>query len=424
MKKSFALLLFIAFANSSFGQSICLQNVTGGNCSALNPITTAVPFLTIGPDSRSGAMGDAGVALSADANSEFWNAAKLPFADKKSELALSYSPWLHKLVPDMSLTYLSGYTKVGKTGAVGGSLRYFTLGNITFTDNNGNTIRDFSPNEFALDASYSMLFSDKFSGSLTGRYINSNLTGGTSVGGADSKAGSAFAVDLGAYYRNKDFTVSGKKSILALGLQISNIGNKISYTNNSQQDFLPTNLKLGGALTIKLDEYNQLTFTYDANKLLVPTPPIYNPNDATQIISGKNPNVDVVQGILQSFADAPGTVVRDSQGNIEYTSSDSTTAVVQKGSKFREELHEINHAFGLEYLYADQFAVRTGYYYESASKGNRKYFTIGLGVRYSVFGLDISYLIPSQPNNPLANTIRFTLRLRFDNTQTQAKSSD
>ena len=378
----------------------------------LNAITTAVPFLLISPDSRSGAMGDAGVAVSSDVNAQHWNPSKLAFAKDEMQISLSYSPWLRQLVDDMNLAYLSWYMKLNKTSAVGASLRYFTLGDITFTDINGQTIRPFRPAEFALDVSYSLQLSDKFSGGISARWINSNLTGGVSTqGGADSKAANAFAVDISGYYKNDDISIGDKDAELAFGMVVSNIGNKISYTNTAQRDFLPTNLRLGTALTIDLDQYNKITFAYDANKLLVPTPPLVDPTDRTIILAGRDPNVGVAAGMFGSFTDAPGTPVRDEQDNYEIIDG---KVVVEDGSVFREELREINHSVGMEYWYADQFALRAGYFYENPTKGNRQYFTIGAGFRYNVFGLDLSYLIATTQRNPLANTLRFTLSMRFD----------
>lgn len=408
MKKIF-LILTAAFG---FHMMATAQSVSGrSDEDELNAITTAVPFLLISPDSRSGALGDAGVALSPDANAQHWNASKLAFAEDQMQISLSYSPWLRRLVDDMNLAYLTWYMKLNKTSAVGASLRYFTLGDITFTDNNGSVIRPFRPAEFALDVSYSLQLSDRFSGGISARWVNSNLTGGVGVSGADSKAANAFAVDVSGYYRNDDISLGDKDAELALGLVISNIGNKISYTNTAQRDFLPANIRLGGAFKIELDQYNSLTLVYDANKLLVPTPPLYSQTDKTQIIAGRDPNVGVAAGIFGSFNDAPGSPVYDEQGNYEIIDGELT---IKDGSVLREELREINHSVGVEYWYADQFAVRGGYFYEHPTKGNRQYFTIGAGFRYNVFGLDLSYLVATTQQNPLANTIRFTLSMSFD----------
>lgn len=415
MKKVFLIL------TASFGLQMMAsaQTVSGvAEEDKLNAITTAVPFLLISPDSRSGAMGDVGVALSPDANSQYWNAAKLAFAEEEFSVALSYTPWLRQLVDDMNLAYLSGYMKLNKKSAIGASLRYFSLGDITFTDSNGNVIRPFRPAEFSLDVSYSLQLSDRFSGGITARWVNSNLTGGVNVGGSDSKAANAFAVDIAGYYRNDDLSVGGKDASLAFGMQVANIGNKMSYTNTNQRDFLPINLRLGTAFTIELDEYNSITIAYDANKLLVPTPPTYDSNTSDPgyqstdfIIAGRDPDVGVAAGMFGSFTDAPGNVLFDEDGNI--LRNDDNTAQVEKGSVFREELREINHSFGMEYWYANQFAVRAGYFYEAPTKGNRQYFTVGAGFRYNVFGVDMSYLIATTQRNPLANTLRFSINFNF-----------
>jgi hypothetical protein len=392
-------------------QCLGTLNTSQKDCDDLRAITTAVPFLLIGGDSRSGAMGEAGAAITADANAQYWNASKLAFSDEEMGVSLSYSPWLRQLVDDMSLVYLSWFMKLNKTSALGASLKYFTLGDITFTDITGQTIRPFRPAEFAVDVSYSLKLSDRFSGGLTARWINSNLTGGVSVGGADSKAANAFAVDLSGFYQNDDITFGDLDGRLAFGMVVSNIGNKISYTNTAQRDFLPINLRIGTAITIELDEYNSFTFAYDANKLLVPSPAIYDPNDRTVILAGRDPNVGVAAGMFGSFSDAPGRPIRDEVGDFTFE-SDGTLAV-ESGSVFQEEMREINHAIGMEYWYANQFAVRGGYFFEHATKGNRRYFTIGAGFRYNVFGLDLSYLIPTEQRNPLANTLRFTLSFHF-----------
>ncbi|MFM9985084.1 MAG: type IX secretion system outer membrane channel protein PorV [Flavobacteriales bacterium] len=361
----------------------------------LNTITTAVPFLQITPDSRSGAMGDAGVALSPDANATFWNPAKLAFVEEDMEFSLSYSPWLRALVNDMSLAYLSGYKRLSKNQTVGGSLRYFTLGNITFTDEVGTVIRDFKPNEFALDLCFGQKFSERLGGGVSARFVNSNLTGGTNVLGAESKPGRSLAVDIAMFYTNDDIKIGGKDSRLNFGVNISNIGNKMRYTNSEERDFIPTNLKLGTALTVNMDDYNQLTFALDFNKLLVPTPPRYGA-EGDSIVAGLDPNVGTATGIVQSFYDAPGDV--DNEGSII------------SGSVLKEELREINIGGGFEYWYDKQFAFRTGYFYENYTKGNRQFITLGAGLKYQVITIDMSYLISTTQQNPLANTLRFSLR--------------
>lgn len=394
LKYCFAFLTFIGFVSQTQAQ----LGSTGGQVRStwqLNTITTAVPFLQITPDSRSGALGDAGVALSPDANSTFWNAAKLAFVEEDMEVSLSYSPWLRALVNDMSLAYLSGYSKLSKNQTIGGSLRYFTLGNITFTDEVGTVIRDFKPNEFALDMSFGQKFSEKFSGGIAIRYVYSNLTGGQNVLGADSKPGMSVAADISLFYTNDDVSIGGKDARFNLGTNIANIGNKMRYTNSDKRDFIPTNLKLGTAYSVDLDKYNQITVALDFNKLLVPTPPRYTA-DGDSLIAGMNPDVGTATAMVQSFYDAPGDV--DNDGNII------------SGSVFKEELREINIGGGFEYWYDQQFAFRTGYFYENYTKGNRQFITLGAGLKYQVLTIDMSYLISTTQQNPLANTLRFTLR--------------
>ncbi len=418
---SLALLSGLTAFNTAKGQ-ISTQQLAGQK---INTITTTVPFLLIAPDSRSSAMGDVGVALSPDANSVHWNPAKLAFIDDKEDVgfSMSYSPWLRKLVNDINLGYLSGYKKLDKNSAVAMSLRYFSLGNITFTDITGATTREFKPSEFALDLAYSRKLSDKFSTGIAFRYINSNLTGGTSVGGGETKPGRSVAVDISGYYQGDQFKIGEIESNLAYGINISNIGAKMSYSNDADKDFIPTNLRLGTALNMELDEFNGLTIAFDANKLLVPTLPEYEQKngqdvlnaDGTQAIySGKDPNVGVATGIINSFSDAPGIVLLDDNG---------TSSEVEKGSKFKEELHEIILSVGAEYMYNDIFAVRAGYFHEHWSKGNRRFISMGAGVSYSSFKLDLSYLIGLTQNSPIANTIRFTLRFNFGKTSGTNKAS-
>ena len=369
----------------------------------INAITTAVPFLTIAPDSRSGALGDAGVALSPDGNSLHWNPAKMAFMEDDVEFTMSYAPWLRELVDDMNLAYVSGVRKISPRQAFGGALRYFSLGNITFTDESGTTIRDFKPAEFSLDAGFSQRFTDRFGGGVTGRFINSNLTGGTNVLGANSKPGRSVAVDVGLFYTNPRAQLAGKKGVFNLGMNISNIGAKMSYTESADRDFIPANLRLGTAYELFVDEYNSLTFTLDANKLLVPTPPILDQESGTEIVSGYDDNIGVATALVQSFYDAPGVVDFNDDG----------TYTLQPGSVLREELREYNLGGGMEYNYNDVFAFRTGFFNEHYSKGNRQFITLGAGIKYTVFTVDLSYLISTRLQNPLANTLRFTLRLQF-----------
>lgn len=396
-----AVLLFLA-TTAGFGQ--LTSQVERAQQVQLNTITTAVPFLMIAPDSRSGGLGDAGVALSADAASIHWNPAKMAFAENEFEVNLSYSPWLRALVDDMNLAFVSGYRKLNDQQAVGAAIRFFSLGSITFTDETGNAIRDFRPAEFSLDVAFSQKLSRRFSGGFGARFINSNLTGNMNILGADSRPGRSVAVDVGLFYTNDKVKLGDKDAILNLGMNISNIGAKMSYTETAQRDFLPANLRLGTALTMLLDDYNSLTFTLDANKLLVPTPPVYDDSQNDVIVSGFDPNVGVATAMIQSFYDAPGNVIRQTDG----------TYTVESGSRLSEEFREVNLGGGLEYWYDQQFAFRAGYFYEHFTKGNRQFITLGAGLKYTVFAIDLSYLISTTQQNPLANTLRFTLRLEFD----------
>ena len=405
MKKILVGTLMASFFTNLVGQSELKQSAL-----QLNTITTAVPFLLIAPDSRAGAMGDVGVASSPDANSLHWNVAKMAFLEKEMGVSVSYSPWLRQLVPDINLSYVSGYKKLGDNNAIGASLRYFSLGDIKFTNDVGDPIGDFNPAEFAFDVGYSQKFGERFAGGLAVRYIYSNLTGGIDVGGSNTQAGRSFAVDVGAFYTNDEVELFGQDAILNLGLNISNIGAKISYTNDAVKDFIPINMRLGQSLTFVLDDYNSFSILTDFNKLLVPTPPIYatdengsplppDPETGEQVIeSGKDPDVPIVTGIFQSFSDAPGG--------------------------FSEELREYNISAGLEYWYNKQFAVRTGYFHEHATKGNRKYITVGAGLKLSVFSIDFSYLISTTQQNPLANTVRFSLMFDFEAFKSQNKDSE
>jgi hypothetical protein len=386
----FALSLITAVSNAQTS----IPDLSG----RVNTITSAVPFLMITPDSRAGGMGDLGVATSPDANSMFWNPAKYSMIEDEFGVAISYTPWLRALIPDMSITYLSIYKKFNHDQVFATSLRYFSLGDITFTNNNGGTLRNFQPNEFSIDASYSMLFADGFSGGIALRYIYSNLTGGIYSNNVATHAGQSVAGDISLYY-TKDIKIADMNSNMSFGMNISNIGAKISYTDDSESNFIPTNLRLGGTLTLELDEYNQLTFGMDFNKLLIPTPPVYDGNGTApeNIIAGMDPNVSVPVGMWQSFYDAPGGAT--------------------------EEFREITISSGLEYWYNKRFALRTGYFYEHETKGNRKYFTVGLGLKLNVFQLDFAYLITTQQRNPLENTLRFSLLFNMKSFKAQKKSS-
>lgn len=377
------------------------NDLIGRDNKSSNPITTAVPFLLIAPESRGGGMGDAGVATTPDVNSLHYNPAKFGFIEKDMGFAISYSPWLRALVPDINLAYLSGYKRIDKAQVVSASLRYFSLGSITFTNEYAQTIKDFNPNEFAIDAAYSRLFSGNISGSVALRYIYSNLAGGISVGGSESHPGNSIATDVSFYYQ-KDLEIQKKKSKLGIGASVSNIGAKISYTDNAEKDFIPINLKLGAAFSSELDDYNTVMLTAEINKLMVPTPPIWAKDSVTgqlYVYSGKDPNVSVPVGMFRSFADAPGG--------------------------FSEEISELTYSLGGEYWYSKQFALRVGYFHEDMNKGNRNFFTFGLGLRLNVFGLDFAYLIPTQMrNNPLANTLRFTLIFDFEGLKDKNKSGN
>ena len=365
----------------------------------LNAITTAVPFLLIAPDSRAGSMGDIGVSTSPDANSQHWNAAKYAFIEDKMGFSVSYSPWLRNLVPDISLAYLTGYYRINNMSTVSASLRYFSLGLIEFTDKFGNSQGEYKPNEFAIDAAYSRKLGDNISGSVTLRYINSNLTQGQNVGGQATQVGQSVATDVGVYYTKK-IKIKKTKGRFAFGVNVSNIGAKISYSESLERDFIPMNFRIGPSLTLDLDKYNQITMAIDINKLLVPTPPIYaqdsvgNPipdGNGYKIDKGMDPNRSVGNAIFSSWYDAPNGM--------------------------SEEMREFYIGGGLEYVYDKKFFLRGGYFYEHATKGNRKYFTLGAGFKYNVLALDISYLIPTTQRNPMEKTLRFTLLFNFNDTE-------
>ena len=380
-------LLYLMFNYNLYSQDdLNINELSGGD--KLNTITTAVPFLMISPDSRSGAMGDVGVATSPDANSLHWNPAKFAFIEDEVGFAVSYVPWLRALVPDINLSYLTGYKKFNKNESIGAELRYFSLGNIVFTNQAGDVVGQGNPHELALATAYSRKLSRDFSLAISGRYIFSNLAQGQIVQGQKASAGTSYAADVAGYYQ-QSIRISKQDIDLAVGANISNIGSKIAYTNTDDNDFIPINLRIGTSMGTDFDDYNKLSIAFDINKLLVPTPPEYDSNN--NIVAGKDPNVAVVTGMFQSFGDAPG------------------------GAK--EEFREINFSFGTEYWYADQFAVRAGYFNEHDTKGGRKYFTFGSGVKYNVFALDFSYLVNASRaingNNPLANTMRFTLVFDF-----------
>ena len=401
---------FLTICFSSFAQP------NGGvdqNDLQLNTITTALPFMAITPDSRAGGMGDAGTALNASSSSVYWNTSILSFSEKKSEISLSYTPWLRQLTNDIHLSYLSGYYKINKQHAIGGALRYFSLGEITFTDASGNVIRDDKPSEFELTGAYAFKLADKLSIGINGKFAYSNLTGGLTVGGVNTKPGVVGAADLSFSYYNDKVKLGKTKGVYTFATTINNIGNKVAYSELSQRDFVPMNLKIGNSFLAKFDAYNQVVFSIDLQKLLVPTPASYNDNlgdNLGDLMSGKTSDVGIINGILQSFYDAPGVVATDASGN--YIKNPDGTYEVVKGTKFKEEMAEINLAGGVEWWYNNTFAVRGGVFYESKNKGNRQFMNIGASLKYNMFGIDFSYLASlNGRQSPLANTLRFTLRL-------------
>jgi len=354
-------------------------------------VSTAVPFLRISPDARAGGMGDAAIAVSPDANAQYWDLAKIPFSDKKFGVSATYTPWLKDLVPDIFLAYLAGYVKFGENNdqAISASMRYFSLGNINYTDYNANPTGSGMPREYSFDIGYSRRLSPYLGVGVAIRYIHSAIASGVSsnAGSTDYKPGNALAGDAGIYY-SKTKDVDGLKSrTFNFGVVASNLGSKISY-NSTRKDFIPMNLGIGVAYTSKFDEYNSITFALDFNKLLVP------PLDS----SSDNTNTSIVSGITKSFSD-PG---------------------------FSGDVKQIDISLGAEYWYRSQFALRAGYFYENPDNGDRQYFTAGIGAKYNVFQLNASYLIPSGSGisrNPLSNTLRFSLVFEFDKLQKAADES-
>ena len=406
MKKKTSLLVLIVLLVSSQIQAQSMSQLSGKE---LNTITTAVPFLQIAPDSRGGAMGDVGCATSADINSQAYNPAKYVFNKNTFGISVSYSPWLRNLVSDINLLYLSTYWRMTEMDAIAFSLRYFSLGDIQFTDDMGNPTMQENPNEFALDFTYSRKLIDELSIALTPRFIYSNLTAGQYVGGQETRAGLAGAADLSLFYEQELKAKKLESSILRTGFCISNMGNKMSYSSGTlRRDFLPTNLKIGLGYEMGFDEYNKLAITGEVNKLLVPTNPVYQTDSITGriiydqynnpvILSGRDPDVSVPQGMIQSFYDAPGIGHNGVNASV-----------------FAEEMAEIIWALGAEYSYRDLFFVRLGYFHESKYKGNRQFLSMGVGLKYNVFNIDVSYLFTTNgQTHPLANTLRFTLSFDF-----------
>lgn len=388
MKKILLLIAIILISNNIFAQldndNLEIDQLSGKVTDGARIISTGVPLLIIAPDARSGAMGDVGAASTPDANSVHWNAAKLAFMENNAGVSFTYSPWLRELVSDIELLYLGGYYKLNERSTLGASLTYFSLGSIDFFDQEGMATGTYKPNEFAMDLAYTMKLNENFAISLTGRYIRSDLTQGQNVGTTSTHAANAGAADLGLYYQKA--IKAEKPSEYALGLQISNLGSKISYSDNMDSEFLPANLRIGGRYSMDLDQFNKISLMMDFNKLLVPTPPVYD--TLGHIFAGMDPNVGVFQGAIQSFYDAP--------------------------NGFKEEIQEISLSVGAEYWYNKVLALRAGYFYEAKNKGARQYLTLGAGIKYNVMGLDISYLIATGQlnNNPLKNTLR--VGLNFD----------
>ena len=380
MRKSRILSLLMVFAMA------VVANAEDDKLNSFNPVEHAVISQTIAPDARAAGMGDVGAATDPDVNSQFWNPAKYPFCISRAGIALNYTPWLRQLVNDIDLAYVAGYYRIGDYSAVSGSLRYFSLGEVyTSMDENAMTVK---PYEMSLDVAYSMMLSEHFSLAAAIRWIYSDLRYNYEE---DSKPASAFAADLAMYYNNY-FNMGSRECQLGLGLNISNVGSKISYYGGDRSQFLPANLRLGMSLLIPVDEYNRFAISADANKLLVPTVPVQEEGESSadyqaRIIEEYS-NVSSISGIFKSFGDAPGG--------------------------FKEELQEIQWSVGAEYVYHDQFSLRAGYHHESANKGNRKYFTVGGGFRMNVFSLDVGYVISTAQSNPLDQTLRFSLTFDMD----------
>jgi hypothetical protein len=380
-----ALLCLCAGVNSLMAQTDPPQT------DPINVVTTAVPFLRISPDARAGGMGDLGVATSPDANSPFWNLAKTPFATSNFSVGLTYTPWLKDLgLNDVYLLAAAGYYKLDEEQALAASVRYFSLGNITFTDPSGNDFGEGRPREFGVDFGYTRKLSDRIGLGIALRYINSNLAAGAPNAGNAYKPGNAVAGDISFFYTGANAEGQGWN----FGATLTNLGTKIGYTNDAtQKDYIPANLSFGTAYTRVFDESNKIQIGLDVHKLLVPTPPNFAgmTDDEAAEAAREYRQKSVVSSWFSSFGDAPGG--------------------------FSEELKEFQFSVGLEYSYNDQFMARAGYFYEDKTKGNRKYFTVGLGIKYNVFGLNFSYLVPSGSGvnrNPLSNTLRFGLVFDLD----------
>jgi hypothetical protein len=379
-----------------FGSSnLIAQNGSGSNGQqvTVNTVTTSVPFVRIAPDARAGAMGDVAIATSPDINSIYQNASKLAFVEGDYGVAIHYTPWLRALVNDINMVSLNGYYKIKKKQSIALGLKYFSLGNITFTDGQANILKDDKPYEMALDAHYARALSKNFGVGIGLRFIYSYLGNVTPSNGEQLRSGLAGSGDLSFYYK-QPIKVSNLKTELSLGLAFTNIGSKITYTNNSQKDFIPANFGVGVGYKIEINEHNSIGLYYDLNKLMVPTPD-GSKNDSTRRATS------TVKGMFTSFNDAPGWT----DANGDYV----------KGSRTKEELRELMHGVAIEYWYSKLLAIRAGYFYEHKTKGARQFLTVGVGVKYSIFGLDFSYLVPtSAQKNPLDNTLRFSLIFDFN----------
>ena len=369
--------------------AVSLQTKAQDKQNMFNPVNTSVTSQSIAPDARAAGMGDVGAATDPDVNSQYWNPAKYPFCISRAGVALNYTPWLRQLVSDMDLVYMAGYYRIGDYSAVSGSLRYFSLGEVqTSSDMEGSGDMTIKPYEMSLDLGYSLMLSETFSLGAAVRWIYSDLTYDYTE---DTSPGSAFAADISCYYQNY-INIGQRECQLGLGLNISNIGSKISFGGDDNSEFIPTNMRLGASLMIPIDEFNRLTIAADANKLLVPTYPQQEEGESTEDYQERVQkdyyDVSSISGIFKSFGDAP--------------------------NGFKEELQEIQWSVGAEYVYHDQFSIRGGYHHESANKGNRKYFTVGGGFKMNVFSLDVGYVISTAQSNPLDQTLRFSLTFDMD----------
>ncbi len=372
--------------------AVCLMAILSLSASAqdkkdmFNPVNASVTSQTIAPDARAAGMGDVGAATDPDVNSQYWNPAKYPFCISRAGVALNYTPWLRQLVSDMDLAYLAGYYRIGDYSAVSGSLRYFSLGEV-YTSEAADAMT-INPYEMSIDVAYSQMLSETFSLGVGLRWIYSDLTYDYTD---DTNPGSAFAADISMFYNNY-FNMGSRECQLGLGLNVSNIGSKISFGGDDNSEFIPTNMRLGASLMIPVDEYNRFSISADANKLLVPTYPKQDEGETTEDYQERVQkdyyDVSSISGIFKSFNDAPNGM--------------------------EEELQEISWSVGAEYVYHDQFSIRGGYHHESENKGNRKYFTLGAGFRMNVFSLDVGYVIATAKSNPLDQTLRFTLAFDMD----------